>query len=64
MSTDNISVSGPVRIESDSRFRVAFELMDLISSIEDQEKDREYWLSLFAQCVRATHGVSIEKIMK
>lgn len=59
---DNVSVSGPVRIQSDSKERVAFDLAKLIADSEytqGQKRSREYWLTLYAHCHRAViYGVS------
>jgi len=41
--------------EQDSRFRVAFDLMELVIEREkDKEKDREYFLALYRECLKAT----------
>lgn len=66
--TDNVSVSGPVEIQSDSHSRVAFELMKHISSWEnaqDAEKHtRDYWLKLYVQCNGATRGLPLARILE
>ena len=50
--TDRMSISGPVSVEADGPARVALELANKIGSIEanEQKRDREYWLRLYAQC--------------
>jgi hypothetical protein len=64
MSNDSVSVSGPIRVMSDSPERVAFELMHLISSNEDVTKDRRYFLTLYTQCYKATHNHPLDSILK
>lgn len=67
MASDSVSVSGPVDIESTSRQAVAFKLMQQIANWEeipdDQKKKREYWLTLYRQCYKATNGGSLESIL-
>ncbi len=68
MSTEAISVSGPIEVKSNSPERVAYELMKLIAIEEnagDQDKSkREYWLTLYRQCLKATSGYILENILK
>lgn len=59
MSNDNVSVSGPVRVQSDSKERVALELAELIAShsdLEFKQKNETYWLTLYYKCWRAARG--------
>lgn len=64
---DQVSVSGPITVESDSKARVAFDLMEKIAARESTERGersttgeernkRDYWLKLYRQCWNATHG--------
>lgn len=67
--SDNVTVSSPVKIITDSSARVALELMEKISSrekvTEEQYASREYWLTLFHQCMKAASGYkSLESILK
>jgi len=66
---ENTKISGPVEIVTDSSSRVAYDLMEKIAGWEkatDEEKrTREYWLTLFHQCVLATEPyASLESIQK
>ena len=65
--SDNINISSPVKIESDSKARVAFELMEKIvrnTSDEAQRKDKTYWLTLYRQCYKATNGDLLKYILQ
>jgi hypothetical protein len=67
MAEQDIKVTSPVKIESDSKARVAFELMDKIdgyTSDDAMRKDKKYWLSLYLQCYKAANGYSLESILK
>ena len=57
------------KIFYDSPTKIAFDLMEKISGWENppesEKKTREYWLSLFHQCVLATQPhESLESILK
>jgi hypothetical protein len=59
MASESVSVSGPVRVHSDSKERVAFDLAQLIAShtrMEFDQKNETYWLNLYAKCLRVTKG--------
>lgn len=63
MADSSVSVSGPVSIESDSKARVAFDLMTRISQNEkEQPRTREYFLTLFSQCYQVANGTDIEYV--
>ena len=50
-----------------SKERVAFELMNYLSSMESTEsvkKDRTYFFTLFRQCYKANYGDSLPEILK
>lgn len=69
MANDTVSINNPVKVVSDSPQRVAYDLMQLISSREeknDEEKQtRAYWLTLFHQCMKAAKGhSSLESILQ
>ncbi len=60
---------GESPISFDSRERVAYDLMKTIVAQEKiKEKqgmfDRNYHLKLFAQCLLAVRGISIEEVLK
>ncbi|MCK4621530.1 MAG: hypothetical protein KAT62_04865 [Desulfuromonadales bacterium] len=62
---ENLSISGPVEIQSDSKQRVAYDLMGKIAYHDKAaQKDKKYWLSLYCQCLKATTGSDIEFILK
>ncbi len=66
---DSTSISGAVKISHDSAARVALDLMERISTREnptkEQQASREYWLTLFHQCMKAASGhKSLESILK
>ena len=62
MATEKVSVSGPIDIESNSKQAVAFKLMQHIAGYENAPGDklntRQYWLTLYRQCYKATDGKS------
>lgn len=66
--SDDVSVRGPVEIKNNSKEQVAFQLMKTINNYEsraNQEKNhRNYWLTLYSQCLKATSGYSLESILK
>ena len=68
MATDRVSVSGPIDIESNSKQAVAFKLMQHIAGYENapgnQMNTRQYWLTLYRQCYKATDGGSMDSIMR
>lgn len=63
---EDVRVSGPVAVQSDSRERVALELMARIANTENSSETskREYWLKLYTQCYKATHGYAMKHILK
>ncbi len=51
--SDSTRIAGPVEISDDSRYRVAFDLMERISQWENKDqhpRTRAYWLKLYSQC--------------
>ncbi len=67
MSNERVTVSGPVDVTSNATARVAFELMNHISSWEEvpaDKKNREYWLTLYAQAHSAVSGYSLDSVLK
>lgn len=60
---EQTSISGPVRIESDSSSRVAYDLMTRIVGQEvTAHKDRAYFLTLYSQCRQVVNGTFIEGV--
>lgn len=67
MAENNMHISNPVKIESDCKQRVAFDLMNRIdnhSLLERTQKDKKYWLTLYRQCYKAVDGSPIEYILQ
>lgn len=66
MSDSSRSISGAVKVEQSTKEAVAFDLMDRIAlyeASEAQRKDRKYWLTLYRQCHKATHGNGLDAIL-
>ncbi|WP_457325984.1 hypothetical protein [Roseateles sp. P5_E11] len=63
---DSRTVSGTVTTENDGPSRVAFDLMNRIARAEDgAEKDREYFLRLYAQCnILTNHPTWLDDALK
>lgn len=63
---EDMRITSPVSIQSDSKSRVAFDMMMFIGNdIESGDKsEREYWLNLYAQCYKAANGQSLKYILK
>lgn len=67
MADQNMKVTSPVKIESDSKQRVAFDLAMRISDhsgLKFEQKDKKYWFTLYRQCYKAVIGSSLESILK
>jgi len=64
---DQVSLTSPVTVVSDSKQRVALDLTSRIDSYSDldrKQKDRKYWLTLYCQCYKAVDGCSIGAVLK
>ena len=69
--SDEMRITSPVSIKTDSSSRVAYDLMLLIGSEIETGQDsqngdksnREYWLSLYRQCYKATQGLSLKHVL-
>lgn len=63
--SDSRTVQGKIKVQSDSREAVAFELMEKIGQLEqsEQRKTRAYWLTLYRQCFKATHGDTLATVL-
>lgn len=67
MADQNMKVTSPVKIESDSKQRVAFDLAMKISDhsgLKFEQKDKNYWFTLYRQCYKATNGSPLETILR
>ena len=56
-----------VKVVSDTKERVAYDLMNRIASEtrdSSQMNDKKYWLSLYRQCYKAADGCALETILK
>jgi hypothetical protein len=63
LMAENVSVSGPVKIQSDSAERVAYDLMVRILTNESSvSKDRRYYFDLYSQCRQIVNGVSANEL--
>jgi hypothetical protein len=65
---DKIATGNPFEIKDNSKERVAYDLLEKIASYDSREKSegmkREYWLTLYHQCLKATSGTySIDSIL-
>lgn len=62
---DRISVTGPIDVQSDSKERVAYDLMiRVMQSESDVKRDREYFFKLFEQSLSIVQGGSATKVLK
>lgn len=65
---DQMSISGPVTVQHDGASRVAYDLMINIVNWEnptpEQKRSREYWLTLFHQCMMATKSNSLSSVLR
>jgi hypothetical protein len=60
---ENVTVSGPVRVQSDTAERVAYDLMVKIMTNETTvSKDRRYYFDLYSQCRQLVNGVLPDNI--
>ena len=67
MADQSTTISGPVQVVSDSPQRVAYDLavkIDYYSKKPSDQKDRNYWLTLYRQCYKAVNGQILESILK
>lgn len=66
MADDSVSLSGPIKVKSDSSEAIAFELMKYIAGYDEEinARSRAYWLTLYRQCLKATKGEALESILK
>ncbi|HIJ77657.1 MAG TPA: hypothetical protein HPP81_13220 [Deltaproteobacteria bacterium] len=69
MAEEKVRVLGPVEVASDSKERVAYELMNQIANFEmdgqgEARKTPRYWLSLYRKCHKAVHGYTLDLILQ
>ena len=62
---DSVSVKGPVQVDTSSQESVAYELTRLIAHNENSsdKTTRDYWLTLYTQCHRATRGFNLRDVL-
>ena len=62
---DDVRVTSPVAIQSESKSRVAFDLMKWIANYESAQDtaNRDYWLKLYNQCYKAADGISLKYVL-
>jgi len=53
---DTVKIDGPVKIQSDSPHRVAFDLMLEISARGKGTKDEAFFLTLYSRCLKVVRG--------
>ena len=58
---DRMSIDGPVQIESDGKERVALALLDKIALEENETQDRDYYLTLYSECLWVVRGYEPKK---
>ena len=59
MADTSTKIAGPVRIHSDSKERVAFELMERVANFEETKpKDKKYWLGLYREALHAVQDLA------
>jgi hypothetical protein len=63
MANESVSISGPIKVISDAKERVAYDLMTTISGSEGGIKDRDYYLTLYRQCWKAANGGNLESVL-
>lgn len=63
--SDEMRITSPVEIQSDSKARVAYDLMMFIGDqIEAGDKSsRDYWFTLYNQCYKAACGQSLKYVL-
>jgi len=63
-----MSDNASMEIRSDSKERVAYELMSRIAVLEDtsdqQRASKSYWFGLYRQCFKAVSGHTLDSILK
>ena len=68
MTNQDIKITRPVEVKSDAAARVAFDLMDHIfrheKSDDAQTKSRDYWLTLYSQCLKAARGDALKYVLE
>ncbi len=62
---EDMRITSPVSIQSDSKSRVAFDMMMFIGNdVEAGDKsEREYWLTLYSQCYKAANGQMLKYVL-
>jgi len=67
MADSSIRVQGPISVQSESKYRVALDLMQKISEYDEVKtdlKNREYWLTLYSQCLSTVNGHPVKSTLQ
>ena len=66
MADHDLRIPNPMSVRDNSPERVALELAFHIAQEEggSRPRDRKYWLTLYRQCYKATHGASLLEILR
>lgn len=61
--TDQVQVSGPIKIEDNSKERVAYDLTKTIAqyAAKETQKNEVYWLTTYYRCLRIVQGYTVSK---
>lgn len=67
--SDDVRITSPVSVENNTKEQVALELAKHIArrasnEPEAEKRDRQYYLKLYAQCLKATSGNSLKYILE
>lgn len=59
-------MADPVQVQQDSKYRVAFELMQKISQVSGTPAptDAEYWLRLYSSCLHVMNNSSADEAVR
>jgi cytochrome c-type biogenesis protein CcmH/NrfG len=66
MAEERRPLASAVLVTSSSTEMAAFELMKHLAqweNLSEGQKDRKYWLTLYAQCLRAVQGDNPKRIL-
>jgi len=66
MADQSTRITHPIEVESASKEHVALKLAEKIAYYENdkEQKGRKYWLTLYRQCWKATHGGALSSVLE